>query len=55
MDTTSNLHLDEKLLHTIALSLNDFPEFNSIIALKWLLNVSCLLADQSIRLSFNRI
>ncbi|CAF2900291.1 unnamed protein product [Rotaria sp. Silwood2] len=29
---------DEKLLHTIALSLNDFPEFNSIIALKWLLN-----------------
>jgi len=32
-------YLDEKLLHTIALSLNDFPEFNSIIALKWLLNV----------------
>ncbi|CAF3245537.1 unnamed protein product [Rotaria socialis] len=29
---------DERLLHTIALSLNDFPEFNSIIALKWLLN-----------------
>ncbi|CAF1557990.1 unnamed protein product, partial [Adineta steineri] len=29
---------DDKLLHTIALSLNDFPEFNSIIALRWLLN-----------------
>jgi hypothetical protein len=35
----SIFYLDEKLLHTIALSLNDFPEFNSIIALKWLLNV----------------
>ena len=38
-----NLILDEKLLHTIALSLNDFPEFNSIMALKWLLNVSLTL------------
>jgi hypothetical protein len=39
---------DDKLLHTIALSLNDFPEFNSIIALKWLLNVRFLSLSLSL-------
>ncbi|CAF2519857.1 unnamed protein product [Rotaria sp. Silwood2] len=47
----------EKSLHTVALSWNDFPEFNSIIAPKWLPNdineQKCLSLDISTTLPSN--
>ncbi|CAF1267095.1 unnamed protein product [Rotaria sp. Silwood1] len=48
---------NEKSLHTVALSWNDFPEFNSIIAPKWLPNdineQKCLSLDISTTLLSN--